>query len=221
MKVRWFSCVRTSRKAMFALNDRLPPERVFCDSLGIARSELRKAFAVLESEGSIWRHVGRGTFVGNGHGDATDSQSIANIAKRTTPKEVMYARLVLEPMLAREAAFHATTEHMEQLHDNCRRGRDAETWRQYETLDNQFHSLIADATQNTPLIAMYDQLNAVRRTIVWGRLRRRSEYPPKDHHSFDGHEAVLAAIEQRDSEEALAKMKAHLSSVRDLLFPMT
>jgi len=203
----------------FALNDRLPPERVLCESLGIARSELRKAFAVLELEGSIWRHVGRGTFVGNGHGHSTDSQSIALIAKRTTPQEVTYARLVLEPLLAREAALHATSEHMEQLHENCKKARLAATWRQYETLDNQFHSLIAEATQNTPLIAMYDQLNALRRTIVWGCLRRRHENPPKDHHSFDGHEAILAAIEQRDADTAQGNMKAHLKSVRNLLFP--
>lgn len=204
----------------FAINDRLPPERVLCENLGIARSELRKAFAVLESEGSIWRHVGRGTFVGNGHGHSSDYQTIANIAKHTTPKEVTYARLVLEPMLAREAALHATSEHMQQLHENCRMARQAATWRQYETLDNQFHSLVAEATQNTPLIAMYEQLNAVRRTIVWGRLRRRSEHPPKDHHSFDGHEAVLSAIEQRDTDAALNSMKEHLRSVSGLLFPL-
>ncbi len=203
----------------FALNDRLPPERDLCEKLGIGRSELRKAFAVLEAEGAIWRHVGRGTFVGNGHGHIADSHSIASIAKRTTPQEVMYARIVLEPMLAREAALHATAEHVEQLHENCRKARLAATWRQYETLDNQFHNLIAEATQNTPLIAMYDQLNALRRTVSWGRLRRRHNNPPKDHHSFDGHEAVLAAVEQRDTEAARNMMKAHLKSVSDKLFP--
>jgi DNA-binding FadR family transcriptional regulator len=203
----------------FALSDRLPPERELCESLGIARSELRKAFAVLEAEGAISRHVGRGTFVGNCHGHGSDFQSIASIAKRTTPQEVMYARLVLEPQLAREAALHATTEHMEQLHESCSRARMAASWRQYETLDNQFHGLIAEAAQNTPLIAMYDQLNALRRTIVWGRLRRRHDTPPADHHSFAEHEAILSTIEQRDTEAALFAMKVHLKSVSRSLFP--
>jgi len=200
-------------------NDRLPPERVLCEDLGITRSELRKAFAVLETEGAIWRHVGRGTFLGSGSGYSTDSQNIANIAKRTTPQEVMYARMVLEPQLAREAALHATTEHMEQLRENCRRARKAMTWRQYETIDNEFHGLIAETTQNTPLIAMYDQLNALRRTIVWGRLQRRHDHPPIDHHSFNGHEAVLSAIEQRDADAALFAMKDHMKSASNVLFP--
>ncbi len=203
----------------FALNDRLPPERELCDELGIARSELRKAFAVLEAEGTIWRHVGRGTFLADGQGHGADFQSIAAIAKRTTPQEVMYARLVLEPQLAREAALHATAEHVEQLHDICARARHTSSWRQYETLDNRFHSLITEATQNTPLIAMYDQLNALRRTIVWGRLRRRHEQPPEDHHSFREHESILSAIEERDSAMAQSGMRTHLKSVSESLFP--
>lgn len=203
----------------FAVNDRLPAERELCETLGIARAELRKAFAVLEAEGAIWRHVGRGTFVANGQGHGADYQSIAAIAKRTTPQQVMYARLVLEPQLAREAALCATAEHVEQLHDNCAKARLADTWRQYETLDNRFHSLVTEATQNTPLIAMYDQLNALRRTVVWGRLRRRYERPPEDHHSFLEHEVILEAIEERDADAAQTRMKNHLSTVRDSLFP--
>lgn len=203
----------------YAQNDRLPPERELCEALGIARSELRKAFVVLESEGAIWRHVGRGTFVGSGQGQGTDALSIASIAKRTTPQEVMYARQVLEPMLTREAALHATSEHMEKLYDNCASARKATSWRQYETLDNELHSLIALAARNTPLIAMFDQLNALRRTIVWGRLRRRNDQPPKDHHSFTEHEAIVEAIEQRDTAAALKAMQNHLRSVSAELFP--
>jgi len=54
---------------------------------------------------------------------------------------------------------------------------------------------------------------------VWGRLHRRHEHPPKDHHSFNGHEAILSAIKQRDTEAAFNTMKEHLKSVNNLLFP--
>ncbi|MBT5294680.1 MAG: GntR family transcriptional regulator, partial [Octadecabacter sp.] len=40
---------------------RLPPERILADTLSLSRPELRKALAVLENEGRINRHVGRGT----------------------------------------------------------------------------------------------------------------------------------------------------------------
>ncbi len=207
-------------QGQFDINDRLPSERVLCDELGVPRSELRKAFAVLEADGSVWRHVGRGTFIGNGSSGNSDVSSIAALAKRTTPREVMYARLLLEPMLAREAAMHATAEHVEELIRICRNSQAAETWREYEALDNKFHSLLAATTQNTPLIAMFDQLNALRRTVVWGRLRDRPDHPPTDHPSFAEHQEILHAIENRDAENAYASMRKHLQSVTDHLFSM-
>lgn len=45
-------------------NDRVPPERELCKTLGTTRNQLRKALAGLEAQGRVWRHVGRGTFVG-------------------------------------------------------------------------------------------------------------------------------------------------------------
>ncbi|MCK5444854.1 MAG: winged helix-turn-helix transcriptional regulator, partial [Rhodospirillaceae bacterium] len=47
-----------------APQSKLPPERQLCEELGISRGELRKALSLLEAEGKIWRHVGRGTFAG-------------------------------------------------------------------------------------------------------------------------------------------------------------
>ena len=47
-----------------SLNGKLPPERQLCAEFGVTRGRLRKAMAVLEAEGQVWRHVGRGTFFG-------------------------------------------------------------------------------------------------------------------------------------------------------------
>ncbi len=202
----------------FARNDRLPAERKLCLDLGVSRPELRRAFTVLESERSIWRHVGRGTFVGDGPG-AGEYPSISAIAKKTTPREIVYARIVLEPLLAREAALHATAEDLEELHKIAAKTRKANTWREYEALDNQFHRLIAEATQNTPLVSMFEQLNALRRTVVWGKLRERTNPPPKDHHSFNEHDAIMDAIENRDANLSEFGMRQHLQAVTSSLFP--
>src|SRR5215208_6746713 len=87
-------------------DSRLPPERELCDMLGASRGDLRKALSVLENEGQIWRRVGKGTFVGRGQ--IQETIAIADLAGRTNPADLMRARLIVEPEIAREAALHAT-----------------------------------------------------------------------------------------------------------------
>ena len=85
---------------------RLPPERQLSEALGISRTELRKALGVLEAEGQIWRHVGKGTFFGARPID--NFSDVSALARRTNPAEMMRARLVIEPEIARAAALTAT-----------------------------------------------------------------------------------------------------------------
>ena len=203
-------------RAWFAQNDlaqenRLPPERQLCDELGVTRGDLRKALAILEKEGAIWRHVGKGTFIGSKPLD--DLVSLRSIQKNTNPSEVIRARILVESMLAREAALHATQQDVDAMQKYLEACRDADTWRQYEVQDNALHRVIAQASSNSILLAIFDGLNAVRRAVVWGRLRQDPERPPADHHSFAEHEAIVAAISERDLVGAEKAMQKHLRSV--------
>lgn len=191
---------------------RLPAEREMCDNLGVSRGELRKALAALENNGELWRHVGKGTFIGSR--PIEEFSSIGSIAENSNPIEVMQARLLIEPILAREAAINATSSHLDEMHRCVRIQREATTWRQYENADNRLHRTVAEASGNTVLTALFDQLNAVRRAVVWGRLRDTSNHPPSNHHSFAQHDAIVASISERDREAAYQAMHDHLSMVR-------
>lgn len=198
------------------LDSRLPPERDLAQALGVTRAGLRKALAVLESENQIWRHVGKGTFIGSRPIETI--ADVAAITRRTNPTEVMRTRLVLEPEVARMAALHATSAHIAEMRLCMQRTRSAQTWRQYEAWDNRLHRVIAESTQNALLLALLDTLNAVRRAVVWGRLRVEKVKPLPTHHSFEDHEAIVAAIEDRDLGRAAAAMRTHLENVeRNLL----
>jgi len=127
---------------------------------------------------------------------------------------VMQARLLIEPMLAREAALHATAAHLEEIRRCIRASKEAVTWRQYENCDNRLHRTVAEASGNTVLTALFDQLNAVRRAVVWGRLRDQTNRPPANHHSFAEHDRLLAALAERDQEAAHRAMLEHLLTVQ-------
>lgn len=199
----------------FPPNTRLPAERDLSDLLGVSRGDLRKALAVLESEGQLWRHVGKGTFTGARPID--DVISLSEIERETNPAEVMRTRLLIEPMIAREAAFNATSADVEALRQCIERTRRAQTWRQYETADNELHRRIAEAANNRLLLALFDALNAVRRAVVWGRLRPNGSQPPEDHHSFAEHDLIVRAIEERDIDGAGQAMRDHLRTVEKKL----
>jgi GntR family transcriptional regulator, uxu operon transcriptional repressor len=201
----------------FAEEAKLPAERVLCEELGVKRGDLRKALAVLEREGVIWRHVGKGTFIGARPLD--NMLSLAQIESETNPAEVMRARLLIEPILAREAARNATRQDMVEIETLMHQARAAATWRQYEALDTALHRTIARAGANSLMLAIFDTLNTVRRSVVWGRLRAEPDRPPLDHHSFAEHEAVVAAIKTRDVNAAGEAMFTHLQTVAIKLDP--
>ncbi|MCB4768160.1 FCD domain-containing protein [Ancylobacter sp. Lp-2] len=190
---------------------RLPPERELSTALGISRTELRKALDVLEAEGQIWRHVGKGTFMGSRPLDTF--ADIAALARRSNPAEVMRARIVIEPEITRAAAFTATPADISEMRLCLARSRQADSWRQYEGWDTRLHRTIAEATQNGLLLGLFDTLNAVRRAVTWGRLRALPVKPAPDHHSFREHEAIVDAIEHRDMAGAANAMRNHLRTV--------
>ena len=201
----------------YAPGDRLPAERALCAALGLRRSELRKALARLERDGTLWRHVGKGTFLAEPRATAAQDD-FGRVSHEVSPADAIRARTVLEPALAREAALHASAVAITRLKLTAERTHHAMTWREYEALDNEFHRLIAEACGSTTLLALFDQLNTLRRMVSWGRMARTESRPPPGHPSFAQHDAIVAAIAARDADGAQQARRAHLRSVEDRLF---
>jgi len=211
----------------YAAGDRLPPERELMAKVGVGRSTLRRALDALEREGAIWRHVGKGTFVAeapaepalvNGAHAPAAFNGVARLARQTTPLEMMRARLAIEPAIVREAAVNASAEALSRTRLAMERARAAQSWRDYEVQDDLFHRSLAEACDNAPMLALFDQLNAIRRAVALGNVQRRSARPPADHTSFAEHEAIAQAVSARDPEAASTAMRRHLQSVSRRLF---
>lgn len=190
---------------------RLPPERELAQSLDVGRAVLRKALATLQAEGTVWRHVGKGTFLGDRPIDTF--ADINAMVQHTNPLEVMGARIAFEPEVTRCAALNATGSQITEIRNCMIKAQQAPTWRQYEQWDNRLHRTIGEAAQNSLLLGLLDTLNAVRRAVTWGRLRQTPVRPPADHHSFVEHEQIVEAIADRDGAAAADAMRRHLRSV--------
>ncbi len=202
------------------VGDRLPPERKLAEQLGISRAELRKALMILESEGHVERRMGCGTFLtlpaSHPHKGET-YRDITALAERTGPHEAMMARLSLEPELALLAALHATPRQLAELKRLSQAMRDAQTWLAYEKLDSAFHDMIAQSSGNALLHEVHRIINDVRRVVVWRRLSPQDAKPSSDYHSFDEHDAIVAALEDRDKTRAQNLMRRHLKSTLEAM----
>ena len=193
--------------------DRIPAERVLAEELSVSRSDLRKALLVLESEGRLYRHVGRGTFIKDPTKlDLSDTAKLAALAQKTSPHEAMIARLALEPELARLAALHASPRQIADMRRLANEMRKASDWETYEELDASFHDLIAEATGNPLLHEVSRIVNGVRREVVWNRLYLPEGRPTPDYHSFAEHDEIVTSMERRDRAGSRDAMKKHINS---------
>lgn len=201
------------RSGLYAPQSRLPSERSMATKLRVSRSTLRTALAALEADGDVWRHVGKGTFVGK---RPTEEREVFTLpADMTNPSEVMEVRLILEPHIADLAAHRATVADIAFMKQCLEKGNVAKDTATYEMWDGALHRAIAEASRNTLLLALFNAVNAIRNHAVWGELKEATLNEPRRRRYSTQHQNLVLAIERRDAVECKRLMREHLTAVRD------
>ncbi len=219
---------------------RMPPERTLADELGVGRRSLRRALDVLEREGRITRHQGRGTFIHrdgapsnanglaarNGSGRAPDQGlpsatggiSFDHILEITNPLEVSEARLAIEPVMARLAALRASQADLRRLHAAVMETKNAADPLIYEQADEKFHRTVAEAARNSLFLTLIDAFSASRRDAAWRRLSENAHCFKRQAVHAASHQEIYDAIAARNSERAYECMYRHLSDIQQHIY---
>jgi DNA-binding FadR family transcriptional regulator len=192
---------------------RLPPERALAHELGVTRNRVRGALRKLAAEGAVWRHVGKGTFVGRRPAAGPADPAAGTVP--TSPRAVIDARMIFEPLLARLAAFNATAADLREMQRCLDRMAAAPTWPAWAAWDGRLHRAVARASGNELLLAMFDTLQAYRNREVFRHLDR--PFRGVDMAARD-HAAVVDAIRGRDPKRAEDAMRRHILSLRRAIF---
>jgi GntR family uxuAB operon transcriptional repressor len=217
---------------------RLPTERQLSIDLGVTRSSVRSALALLEAQGRISREVGRGTFLRalpNASRAAEDagfassgqqgvSQHGASQHGRGTPStadfapaDVMTIRRLLEPPAMVLVVAWATAADLEEMDRCLALGDRAGTFEEFEACDLALHRCIMAASHSPLLAALYGAIEAARHGQVWGDLKRRSGSPERRSQYQADHRAIVEALRSRDSGGAVEAMRLHLARVQQHL----
>src|SRR5439155_26718381 len=177
----------------FPVGTRLPTERDLAGKLGVSRPSVREALIALEVEGLVEVRGGSGIYV------------LAREAARRVdeaafgPFEIIRARQVIE---CETAAIAARTMNAAQL-----RGlRDAVVLMEEDITrgempirgDRLFHTRIAEAADNAPLLRVVSDLFDERNNPLFERIGQHFESGPSWRIAVAEHKAVIAAIAAHD-----------------------
>jgi GntR family transcriptional regulator, uxu operon transcriptional repressor len=204
---------------------RLPTERQLSVELGVTRSSVRHALAILEAEGRISREVGRGTFLldvppsagPEGRRDDAPRLQAAIAVADFAPADVMTIRRLLEPPAMSLVVAWATAADLAEM-QRCLDGGDrAASFEEFETWDVALHRCIMAASRSPLLVTLYGLVEQARHGQVWGDLKRRSASPQRRSEYQADHRAIVAALRVRDAGSAVEAMRLHLARVQEHL----
>lgn len=203
--------------------ERLPAERDLAPALGVARSTLRQALAVLQEEGYVTRRLGAkgGWFVtdlaqpvaewtGAMRTDLHKVRDIIDyrIAVETRAAELAAARRTAD-QLARMAATVDTLTSAAAVDTHGRAG--AMVAERLRVIDDRFHALIAEAADNTKIQEAVQLARAeLFATETRSTYRELAAGLPQDHRR------ILEAIALGDPGAARAAMEEHIRHGADV-----
>ncbi|MEM9318004.1 MAG: FadR/GntR family transcriptional regulator [Pseudomonadota bacterium] len=199
------------RRGAFADRDALPPERDLMEEFGTSRTVVREAVRVLSSHGLIdakprhrpvVRQVGFEAAI-----DAAGAVVTHLLHKPRDVKNLFDTRILVEAMLARQAALSADREDIFDLKAalaaNAAAVHDSEMF--YKT-DIQFHSVLYRVSGNEALPAIH-RAYTTWLAPQWSKMPR---LPERNAQNLAAHTAILDAILLRDPDAAEVALRTHL-----------
>lgn len=207
--------------------DRLPQEKELLEMFDCSRGTLREALKSMEVQGLV-------RIVTGPKGGARLTRVSEDRAMRllTTyfcfqdldSRAIYEARLMLEPLMVREAIAHLTEEDFAALRrtvEICHRGRDgavdAATHRASEI---HFHQIIANRVPNPFLRFFCIFVNHALYSMVTPKVVAIGNICCFSDHVIAAHEAIIEALESRDADRAAALMHDHVSDAGRLVEAM-
>jgi len=191
--------------------DGLPPESQMLERFRVGRASLREALRILEINGLIVIRSGLGGGPVVAEPSSQDFGRMASLffeLKGATFRELLEARLVLEPILVREAALRHDPEITAELNAMVDEANqiDLNNPSDYHRTVSDFHGAVSAASGNRILDLMCRALKDVFNSWLTGMV-----FPPEDRDRIrNDHNAVVEAITSGDADTAERLMRAHM-----------
>ncbi|KAA9166459.1 FadR family transcriptional regulator [Amycolatopsis acidicola] len=190
----------------------LPSELEMVERFGVGRASVREALRILEVQGLVIIKPGRGggpMVAATGPHDFARYASLHFQAARATFRELVEARLALEPMMAGLAAARRDPGTVEALEKAVGLTKDAvvsENSDDYIHGATSFHDVVSGVSGNRVLDLVGKSLK-----IIYADRVVRYVYPPSHRHMVaDSHQEIAEAIIKGRARIAEELMREHM-----------
>jgi GntR family transcriptional repressor for pyruvate dehydrogenase complex len=204
------------RLQVYRAGDRLPPERVIAEQMGVSRPSVREALSALQLVGVLETRPGDGTYVVKGL-DRREA-AISLLEEQESPVEALEARRVLERAIVQMAATRPAgrdLDAMAQALDALHMAADLRDYEAFTAANGPFHLAIVRMAGNELLERAVRPLIDVMQQQLAQELRRR-EYTP-DGAFFNAmlgvHVDIYQALKNGNPARAAEAMERHFDMI--------
>lgn len=190
----------------FQVGDKLPSEKELCQVFNVSRVPVREALSALELNGLVDSVQGGGVYVKAQAVDAELPQSVE-------PQDIIRARMVLEPDIAREAALHLDDENRRVLSEILENFRmESKVGVITKETDRAFHLAVAKASGSTMYAMIMELIFKAMEQEMWELILSRTIATQKfrDQNNLE-HIRICEAILDGRADDAHEFMKSHMA----------
>lgn len=195
----------------------LPSEAAMLERYHVGRASLREGLRILEINGLISVRPGPGGGPVVAAASSKDFGRMSTLHYQGTGatfRELLEARMLIEPLMARLAAQQGDLgliDHLRDLSDLTKANISSD--RDYSHYSSEFHAAIASASGNRILNLFGRSLKDVYAERVPGAIFPLDER----HHVVRDHEAIFKAIHSGKGEAAERLMRKHMEAFADFV----
>lgn len=193
----------------YQVGDKLPSEKDLCAMFHVSRVPVREALSALELNGLVESMQGAGVYVRRTL-PAGDEWT-----QEVEPQDIIRARMMLEPDIARLAAGQMNDERRAELRDIIARFRvEAEKDVYTTAVDKEFHLFLARASGNTLYVMMMEMIFKAMAQRMWELILSRTIATKKyrDQNNWE-HLHVAEAVLDGRADDAYVFMKDHMEKL--------
>ncbi len=193
----------------YPVGGRLPPERELAERFHVSRPTIREAIIALEVLNRVEVKTGSGVYV------LETPQGINAVNPSVSAYELTEARAMIEGEAAALAAKMISDEQLDELevalHEMADESADGKLIS--EIADQKFHHIISQATQNTMLSSVIDNLWYIRDNSPAVHQAYQSICEIDGQKRVQEHQEIYDALKARDAIAARTAMHSHFSRI--------